>query len=86
MRRTAPEVLFKRIFKSCDRDFIDFTYNALSVIIRRINECREDPRRDDRLDVDSRDEYEHWIFAGNVRTAFKAIQPKPGRAGTNVCH
>lgn len=66
--------------------YIDFTYNALSVMIHRSNESLENSRRVDRLHVDNRDEYEHRIFASNIGTASEAIQPKPSRTGINVCH
>lgn len=55
-------------------------------MVRRSNECLEDPRCDGRLDVDNRDEHEHWISPSNAGTASEAVQPKPGRIGINVCH
>lgn len=55
-------------------------------MVRRSDESLQNPRRDDRLDVDNCDEHEHWISPSDAGTASPTIQPKSRRAGINVCH
>jgi len=77
---------FEQIFKLYDRDPIEILYIIHYPLRFRDDESFEDSWCDDCLYVDNRDEHEYRIFASDIGTASKAIQPKPSRAGINVRH